>query len=188
MITNFLKKSFEQSKIISITTKDIEWDQSIIGYISQLDEDCLTIDELDECGTYIGNITYMISDIRCVQIDDKYMRDLQVVHDNRSEFNPQKRVTIWKAGKKLIPHFKTIKENDEITRFFFEEDNFVIGLVLEFDNDFLVIKNIGQDGSEEGITCYQVDDIIGLRYDGLAEQKIKLLYRKKDEFCYCSPR
>ena len=184
MITKILKNAYEQKKMVSITTKEIEWDQSIIGYITGLDEKYLTIVELDEYGTFIGSITYMINDILCVQLDDEYMRDLQIAHENRSVFRPNEQVTIWKIGKDLIQHFKIIKESEEITRFFFSEDNFVIGLALDFDDDFLVIKNIGQDGAEEGITCYRINDIIGMRYGGLSEQKIKLLYRKKGVFCY----
>jgi len=182
MITNFLKKFHEQKKIISITTKDIEWDQSIIGYITEINDDFLTINELDRYGMYIGNVTYKISDILCVQLDNKYMRDLQITHESRSIFNPEERVTIWKTGTELIPYFKTIKENEKITRFFFEEDNFVIGIILYFDDGFLAIKNIGEDGVEEGISCYSISDIIGLRYGGLSEQKTKLLYRERDVF------
>jgi len=134
MIKNLLKNAYEQKKIISITTKDIEWDQSIIGYITELDERYLTIVELDEYGSFIGNVTYMINDILCVQIDNWYMRDLQVAHENHSIFNPNEKITLWKIGKELIPHLKKIKDDEKITRFFFKEDNFVIGLVLDFDD------------------------------------------------------
>jgi hypothetical protein len=187
MIQKLLKTAYEYKKIISINTNDVEWDESIIGYITEIDDVYFTMNEIDEYGIFIGNTIFAINNVIYVQPDDWYMRNLQVAHENRAVFTPNKRVTIWKTGKELISHFKSIKEDEKITRFFFEEDNFVIGLILDFDDNFLLIKNIGQDGKEEGITCYRVNDIIGLRYDGLSEQKIKLLYREKGEFCYLCP-
>ena len=183
MIRNLLLKAYEQQKIISINTDDIEWDESIIGYIAEIDDTYFTLNEIDEYGIFIGYTTFAISNVNYVQPDDWYMRNLQIMHENQSSFNPNLQVTIWKIGKDLIPHLGILKGNEKITKFFFEDDNFVIGIVLDSDDDFLLIKNIGQDGKEEGITCYRINDIIGLRYDGLSEQKIKLLYREKGEFC-----
>ncbi|MDR1552014.1 MAG: hypothetical protein LBS69_00940 [Prevotellaceae bacterium] len=176
MIKNILKNAFEHKNLIGITTKDIEWDQSIIGYITNYDDTSISINELDEFGFLIGNVTYIIDDILCIQIDDWYMQNLQTIHENKSMFNPNLSITIWKTGKELLIYFKIIKENEKITRFFFADDNFVIGIILDFDNEFILIKNIGQNGIEEGISCYRINDIIGLKYDGLSEQKIKLLY------------
>ena len=36
--------------MISITTKNIQWDESIIGYITECDDEFVTINELDEFG------------------------------------------------------------------------------------------------------------------------------------------
>lgn len=179
MIKDILKEAYDKKNIIGVTTKIIDWDESIIGYIVEIDDTYFTINELDEYGTFIGNTTIAFNDVCHVEPDNWYMRNLLLIQEKNLIFNPNTRITVWKEGKELEKHFQYIKDNSKITRFFFEDDNFVIGIVLKFDNNFLLIKKIGQDGSEDGITCYQVNDIIGLRYDGIEEQKIRLLLGSK---------
>ncbi|MBV2165820.1 MAG: hypothetical protein KUL76_04725 [Kaistella sp.] len=66
MITKILKRAYEKKELISITTKDIEWDQSIIGYITTIDETFFTINEIDEYGKFDGNSVYDLNDVLCV--------------------------------------------------------------------------------------------------------------------------
>jgi len=185
MITNFLEQAFKQKKLISITTKSIEWDESIIGYVTETGNAYFTMNEINAEGDFIGKTVFSIDEVLCVQPDDFYLREIQIIHQNRDVFNPDLRVTVWKKGKDLLSYFKKIKNENKITRFFFEDDNYVIGIVLDYNDDFFVIKNIGENGLEEGISCYKLNDsLIGLRYDGLAEQKIKLLYKKENKYQY----
>lgn len=180
MIKDILKEAYEKKSIIGITTKIIDWDESIIGFIIEIDDTYFTLNELDEYGAFIGSTIISISDVCHVEPSNWYMRNLLLVMEGNSTLNPNARVTVWKEGKELKAQFQHIKDNNKITRFFFEDDNFAIGIVLDFDKESLLIKNIGQDGSDDGVTCYQIDDIIGLRYDGLEEQRIRLLLDSKE--------
>jgi hypothetical protein len=118
MIKKLLTEALKQKKIISITTKDIEWDQSVIGYITEINDSYFTINEIDEYGTFIGNMIYEINNVLCVQVDDWYLRNMQIIHGNVSMFNPNLRVSVYKKGKELITHFKYLKKNKKITTFF----------------------------------------------------------------------
>lgn len=175
MFKDILRKAYDEKKMIGITTQDISWDESIIGYIIDIDETYFVINEIDEYGIYIGNTIIEIKNVTHVETNNWYMNNLQLIQEKGVTFNPNLRVTIWKQGGNLKKYLEYLKINNQISRFFFEEDNFVIGEVLEFNNEFVFINNIGQDGSNEGKTCYQLEDIVGLRYNGLEEQKIKFL-------------
>ena len=63
-----------------------------------------------------------------------------------------------------------------MTMLFFNDDDYELGIILDYDENCILLKDIGQDGIELGITCYRLNEIVGLRYNGLGEQKIKILY------------
>jgi hypothetical protein len=104
------------------------------------------------------------------------LKKLKIVIENNYSFDKNLRVTIWKKGVSIIPHFLDLKNNKIITLFFFENNDFEIGILLDYDKNDFVIENIDQDGLVYAITTYRIDTIIGLRYNGLGEQKMKLLY------------
>lgn len=182
MKKTLLDKAFKEKSLIGIRTSSLAWGESIIGFIVELEESFFTINEIDEYGLLIGNTTIVIEDVANVVINDRYQRRLKYIHDNRSLLNPNNRVTIWKEGAELISSFKTLVKTQKITTFYFNEDDYVIGVILEFDESYLMIKNIGSEGDEDGLSCYPINKLVGLRYDGIEEQKIKLLFEASSEF------
>lgn len=182
MIRYLLENAFNDKSLIGIRTISLDWGKSIIGFIISLEESFFTINEIDEYGFFIGNTLIEIDDIINIEINDRYQKRLQYVFDNRSSFNHNSRVTIWKEGEKLISYFKFIIENKKISTFYFNEEDYVIGVIIKFDKDYIMIKNIGIEGDEDGMSCYHINKLIGLRYDSIEEQKIKLLYENRNVF------
>jgi pimeloyl-CoA synthetase len=182
ILENFLKKVIQDKSLIGIRTKELEWGQTIIGYIIDLNETYFTINEIDEYGTLIGNTIIEIDDVLHIEHNDRYQRRLQMIFDNRLIFNSNNRVTIWKEGKKLTSHLKILKEKNILSTFFLNENDYVIGFLLDFTEDHLFINNIGDEGDEDGVSCYCIEDFIGLRYNSLFEQKTKLLYENRNVF------
>ncbi len=179
MIKEFLLRAHNEKTLVGVTTQLIAWDESIIGYIIDMDDNYFTINEMDEYGALIGNTTIAIQDVLHIEPESWYMRNLLFIHSKASTFASNSRVTLWKKGGELNVHFEYIKENRILTRFFFEDDNFVIGMIKDLNTEHVMIENIGQDGSWEGVTIYKINDLIGLRYNGLEEQKIQLLFKKR---------
>jgi len=179
MIKKILQKAFEQKTLIGITTKEVDWEESSIGFILEINEDSFILDEIDEFGIAEGKTVIEIKEVIYAISDDWYLRKLQQVYDNKSLFDPSRGVKIWKGGEEAIPYIKELKDNKKIARFYFEdknsEINYVIGMVLDVDDQYFLVKNIGGDGSIEGITCYRIQDLIKLRYDDLGEQKVNFL-------------
>jgi hypothetical protein len=182
MMRKILKKANEDKSLIGIRTKELEWGQTIIGYIVNLDGASFTINEIDEYGSLIGNTIIEIVDVLHVETNDRYQRRLKLIFENRLMFSPNNRVTIWKEGTKLVPYFKILKEENILSTFFLNEDDYIIGFLQDFTENYISIKNIGDDGDDDGESCYCVENFIGLRYNGLSEQKTKLLYENREVF------
>lgn len=183
MMIKLLTDAYIQKNLIGVTTPEIEWDELIIGYIKNINDDCIIINEIDEYGSLIGDTLIEISDILHICIDSWYISDLYDVQDNNRIFNPNLRKTIWKEGDELKPYLQELKENGKITRLFFDDDYFVIGIILGIDTEFCLIKNVGQNGKVDGETCYRIKDIKGLKYEDLSMQKVQFLYEKYGSTC-----
>jgi len=178
MITSLLKNAYEQKKLVDINIYDPEDEDSVIGYITEVNDECFTIKEINRYGNADGSTIYNVDRIKNISLDNWYLRNLQIIIDNHNKLNRDNRVTIHKNGKELDAHFKNLKEKEIMTMLFFnfKEDDFELGIILDYDEDCILFKRIGEDGYELGITCYRLNDITGLRCNGLDEQRTQLLY------------
>ncbi len=182
MIYSILKDAFQSKTLIGIRTDLEDWDEAIIGFIIELDDSFITINEIDEDGCLIGNTIITIADIISVDYDDRYQKRLKCIYENHSILKPNEQVTIWKEGTELIVHVDTLIDKKKIVTVYFDEENYVLGVVIKYDKDYVLIKNIGKEGDEDGFSCHPVVKLIGLKYEGVEEQKIELLHENRSSF------
>jgi hypothetical protein len=175
MIHLILENALVEQSLIGIRTPDQDWDESIIGFVVLKDELSIVLKEIDEYGKLIGNTSIEIDQIINVDLKDRYQTRLAYIYKNEGLLNADHRVSIWKPGALLSKHLAELLESKEITTFYFDDDNYVIGVILEYDETYLKINNIGSDGLEDGMSLHLISDLSGLRFNGLEEQKIKLL-------------
>lgn len=174
MLQKTLIDAYKHKKIADINVYGEE--DSIIGYVTNIDEEHFTVEEVDKFGNTNGSTTYAIAKIANLSLDNWYLRSLQIIICNRDKLNEEKRITIHKDGKKLLSEIEYLKVNEIIVMLFFEEDQYELGFILDYDENFILLKDVGQDGCVLGITCYQLNEVVGLRYNGLGEQKTRMLY------------
>jgi len=182
MKRNILEKAIQEKTLIGIRTNSLEWGESIIGFIVDMDDMFFTINEIDENGFLIGNTQIAIDDVINIDIDDRYQKRLMFIHYNNSKFNPNERITIWKRGDEIIPFLNVLIGNRKIATFYFKEDDYLTGNILKYDENYVMFKNIGIEGDEDGFSYYPLDNLIGLRYNGVEEQKIQILYENNTAF------
>lgn len=176
MILKILRNAYENKKIISLTPRDFDWEDSILGYVTKINDDNVIINEINEYGKSIGNIVIKISNIRYLKLDSWEIRNRQLIYDKSQFFSPESRISIWKDGKELVPYLRKLKENKEISKLYFDNDNSETGIVLEVDDDSCLFKSINENGEQEDISCYFIKNIIGLKYGDIEMQMLKLLY------------
>ena len=182
MIKTLLENAIKEKSLIGIRTKSLDWGESIIGFIIQFGGSYFTINEIDEYGFLIGKTQIAIEDVINIDVDDRYQKRLTYIYNNNSTFKINERITIWKEGEELIPNIKALIENKIVATFYLIEDDYVIGFALKYDKTYVMIKNIGSEGDEDGTSYYPIDKFIGLRYNSIEEQKIKLLYENRTSF------
>lgn len=177
-----LKEMVKKNTLIGIRTNNLDWDETIVGFINSIEETCFTINEIDKYGLLIGSTIIKIEDVINIDINDRYLKRLKYIYDNKSIFNYNDRTTIWGTGDELIKYFKLLFEKKSITTFFYDEEDYLTGILMKYDKKYIKIMCVGDEGDEDGISYYPIDKLIGLRYDGIEEQRIKLLYQNRDKF------
>jgi hypothetical protein len=179
---SLLESAIKEKSLIGIRTESVAWGESVIGFIVELEESYFTLNEIDEYGFLIGKTQIAIEDVINIEIDDRYQKRLLYIYNNNSKFDRNERITIWKVGEELLPSIKALIGNKKIATFYLNEDDYVIGFALKYDKTYVMIKNIGSEGDEDGISFYPIFKFIGLRYNIIEEKKIKLLYENRTLF------
>jgi hypothetical protein len=178
----FEGKSWEDEKLVGIRTNMEDWGETLIGFITEINNSCFTIREIDEYGFTEGNTIVNFENVINIEIDDRYQKRLFFIYKNNSLFNQSKQITIWKDGNLLKEYFESLIQNNTIITFYFDEEDYVTGEILKYDKEVILIQNIGREGDDDGISYYFIDKLIGIRYNGIEEQKIELLYKNRTLF------
>ena len=170
-----LKDKLVEKSLIGIRTFYQEWDEVIIGFIRSIEGNNLILVEIDEYGKTLGETIIEIADILSIEFDDKYQKKLKSIQENSDLFDSINQVTIWNKAKQLkIVILEWIKK-DIIATLFFDEDFFITGKILEYQDNYLLVNNITSSGEDDGYSIHLVDKLIGIRYNGKEELKIRFL-------------
>ena len=177
MISEILKKTKENKTLIGIRINQDDWDEILIGFIYFLDTNYIIIDEIDENANSMGRTKIAISQILRIDLDDRYQNRLKFIYDNRNKISSDKQITILDTSKELLKNVDFLIKKKLICTLYFDENQYITGIILQKKLGHILVKNIGKQGDEEGVSCYMLDSLIGLKYNGIDEQKITLLYK-----------
>jgi hypothetical protein len=182
MINNILQNALKENALVGIRTDREDWDESLIGFITGLDDQSVTINELDKDGVLTGSTIILLADIVSLDFDDRYQQRLRLIYDSRSLIESNNQVTIWRTGSDLSDYLDLLVKSKNIATLYFDEDNYVFGIVKAFDSNYILIHNVGIEGDDDGESCHLIDNLIGVKYSGIDEQKITILYKNKEIF------
>ena len=178
MIHNILNQAIKENELIGVRTYDLEYDEIIIGKVLQIKENYFELNELDENLFWVGKTIIYFDDVMELVYKDRYQQRLMFLLKELDKIKTGRQVMINAKGERLKNYLSNLKNSKEVITFFFNDEHYETGLLKDFDNNFLYIKNIGQEGDEDGWTCFRIDDLIGIRYNGFNELKIKTLHKK----------
>lgn len=178
MMIKVLKDKLVEKSLIGIRTIYQDWDEVIIGFIKSIEGNNLILQEIDEYGKTLGETNIEIADILSVEFDDKYQIKLMSILENSDLFESENQVTIWSKAKELKIVVLELIEKDIIATLFFDEDFFITGKILEYQDNYLLVNNITSSGEDDGYSIHLIDKLIGIRYNGKEELKIRYLLEK----------
>lgn len=182
MFRKLILNALKEKTLIGFRTFYQEWDEEFIGFVSKCDNGKLSVDEIDEYGQKTGCLTINIDDIVSMNIDDRYLKRLNFLNKSFNKHISSDKITFYGDNIELINYLKMKDMNGLIITFLFEDNFYVTGKFVEIDNYHIKIENIGNEGDNDGHSIHLVKNLIGIEYNGLKEQKIKLLYENAKLF------
>lgn len=182
MIKDILKKTKEKKDLIGIRINEDNWDEVLIGFIEQINASTIILNEIDENGISTGYTTIPMDCILRIDLDDRYQKRLKFIYDNRKNLDSKNQVTILNNSKELIKNIDGLINRKSICTLYFDEDQYVTGIILKKDSHYLLVNNVGDQGDDEGISYYRINNLVGLKYNGIDEQKIALLQKNWKSF------
>ena len=178
MMIKVLKDKLVEKSLIGIRTIYQDWDEVIIGFIKSIEGNNLILQEINEYGKTLGETNIDIADILSVEFDDKYQKKLMSILENSDLFESENQVTIWNKAKELKIVVLELIEKDIIATLFFDEDFFITGKILEYQDNYLLVNNITSSGEDDGYSIHLIDKLIGIRFNSKEELKIRYLLEK----------
>lgn len=182
MIKEFIKKAFNTKSLIGVRTIELSWGERIIGFVSELFDDQFIVDEIDEYGEFTNNTIIPYCNIVNLDFEDRYQKRLLLLVNNRSYFNAENPIIINQIDSSIEYHFNQLIEQNILSTFFLDEEDYVTGILLKFDDTNVMIQSIGSEGDDDGLSIYPRKKIVSMRSNSKEELRISILYKLRLDF------
>jgi len=179
MITDFIKKAFKSKSLIGVRTIELSWGESIIGFVSEIFDDQFIVNEIDEYGEFTNNTTIPYCNIVNMDFEDRYQKRLLLLVNYKSYLDTENPITISHIDSSIENHFNLLIEQNILATFFLDEDDYVTGILLKFNDTNILIQSIGNEGDDDGLSIYQRKKIVSLRYNSKEELRMSILYNHR---------
>ncbi len=162
-----LKDIFEQSKntkdLICIHLYDSE-DDFVCGYVEGYNLTIIQMRNFDRHGYENGVVVEQIENIKRVDFDSEYEKTFNYIIQNKYDLNSIVHLKDFPNDENWrINYISEFIEKKTVVSLELNTDYVVCGIVLDYDNDEFVIKNIDSLGIIEGNSIYKIEDISSIR-------------------------
>jgi len=172
-----IEKAYKNGHLICICLNRIVWERRIIGYVKKLGEsDSFGLEVIDEFGQKKDMRIVKLSSIKSLEIGGVYNENLEKLNKNgfkKSKTRP-KYISINKRNvHKKLNEFMALTT---LCTFVFGTE-YSVGIVTAITETEFSISSVGFDGSDNGISVFNVNTLTQIRYEGNAEKRISFLHK-----------
>ncbi|MDI9359024.1 MAG: hypothetical protein QM528_08755 [Phycisphaerales bacterium] len=160
--------------IISFCIDKINWDNRIIGYVDSIQNENVSINEVDVFGSVVKKLNIRIDKILIVETNDSYNEHLQKLKKEGDNIKKEKTSYYFNKGEKFFEKINLLKSESQICTIFFDTQ-YITGIIADIKDDILFVKSLGYSGTNEGEAFCKIDSISKIRYKGPFERKIEFL-------------
>jgi hypothetical protein len=181
LFLNILKQAKKQKKLISIYTDKDNTDKFSAGYVNDQIEEGVFLQSIDPNGFDDGIIFLNIDNIYIIDYDNKYLANLEQLHKNRDKLQAKNTFTFKRSeGKCLIEDvFNKCKDEKILITVKLIYDVGVTGFVKDLNEDDVCVNVITDDGEQDGLTYFKIEDVDRIYLDGIDQKRINILLSKK---------
>jgi hypothetical protein len=181
IIKEILTYSQETKTLISVRKRNSD-DSTWVGYIVDFNDILFVLQHISSLGIEDGLIIERIDNIDNFEIEDNYVKSIQLLFDNQKEIQKQivKTVEIPNEENWQYELLKNGFDQKKIITIEVNNSDVVnYGFILDYDDTSLQLKAITKTGEDDGIETYRLPDITSITIDRLEGRKRQLLYEIK---------
>ena len=188
MVSDLLLEAKNKSRLIGLRTKNMDFEESLIGFVHELNDGRVIIQEIDQYGKIEGLTSIDLKDILSVDYDDRYQKRLLCIFSNKELLDAEKKVIVYGNPEELVEIVKDCITNKNMIKLLFTNKNYAPGIPIAVDSSHILIHSIGWEGDDDGLSAYSFSEIIGVQYNSIEEQIISILYSNNKLFYDFSTR
>ena len=181
LIAKCLKQVQENNKLITIRTNTDDADKFNVGYILNFNDEFVTVKSINAQGLPFGVFTIKISDIYGVDMNDNYLRKLELKMLNlKTVFADTPSPSFY--ADPIIDFRKILlnaKSQLQMINVNFYRDLGIYGFVKEVGEEEFMLDVFNTDGIYDGVSVYLIEDIKNIYWDDEDIRMINLLIEKK---------
>jgi hypothetical protein len=171
-----IETAYKNGHLICICLTRIDWARRVIGYVKKIvGSDSFVLQVIDEFGQKKDLKTVKSSSIRSLEIGGVYIENLEKL--NKCGFKKSKTKSKYISINKRNVH-KKLNEfliRRELCTFVFGTE-YSVGIVTAITESEFSISNVGFDGSDNGISVFNITSLTQIRFEGNAERRISFLH------------
>lgn len=188
MVFDLLLEAKNKSRLIGLRTKNMDFEESLIGFVHELNDGRVIIQEIDQYGKIEGLTSIDLKDILSVDYDDRYQKRLLCIFSNKELLDAEKKVIVYGNPEELVEIVRDCITNKNMIKLLFTNKNYATGIPIAVDLSHILIHSIGWEGDDDGLSAYSFSEIIGVQYNSIEEQIISILYSNNKLFYDFSTR
>ena len=102
MVFDLLLEAKNKSRLIGLRTKNMDFEESLIGFVHELNDGRVIIQEIDQYGKIEGLTSIDLKDILSVDYDDRYQKRLLCIFSNKELLDAEKKVIVYGNPEELV--------------------------------------------------------------------------------------
>lgn len=179
LFLEILEKSKNEKILLAIYTNIEETNRFIVGYVKDYDKTMVYLKSIDTQGNFDGFIYCKMEDIYEIEYDDRYLRRFELLINNKDIFEKDSEINIKHNTEEdfTITLLQAAVDSGLIVTFDINYDYSITGYIEKFDNSSCIIREITDDGDEDGFNVIRLNDIERVYIDGRVQRRIELFYK-----------
>lgn len=173
LLSRLLNESQKKETFLSIYDNKNDIDKFYVGYVVEIFDDSILLYTYNENGEEDGYLLIRLVDVFKIEKESIYLTSLgYIVKQNASNNSKQN----WKVRNNSVEGIAEIvsmchKQNILVTIKLIYDD-FIIGYVVEEDDDFLLIEECTKSGMHDGYSLIWFRDIQNIHFEGKEEKNL----------------
>jgi len=151
----------------------------LAGFIIGQSNKLLCVESVNDDGKYDGFIFINKSDITYLKWDDNETNSLLSIYENNNQIEQKYNIEDFAS---LLMDFKNMNKCFAIYTEILSDDTFTLGKIIEFDQEFLLIKELGNKKNlHEPEILIKIENITMIELESNYNNSIEDIYRKRQK-------